>query len=114
MPAENFTSGFEIALPVTNPCSFPNAIMLPEKVTAPMSVPAMIDTPESMASVSAPPAPPVPPATRRYSPTATRPDAAPPKPLKTATISGMAVIFTVRAMTAPISPPTATPTMIHV
>ena len=45
---------------------------------------------------------------------ATRAEAPPPKPLNMPTISGMAVIFTFRAATAPMSEPMMIPTMIHV
>ena len=37
----------------------------------------------------------------------------PPKPLNSATISGIAVICTRRAAAAPIAPPTAKPIRIH-
>ena len=39
-------------------------------------------------------------------------DAAPPRPLKSATISGMDVIATARAAIAPIAPPTTIPAAI--
>jgi len=45
---------------------------------------------------------------------ATSTEAPPPKPLNSATISGMAVICTRRATIAPISPPSATPAMMMV
>jgi hypothetical protein len=90
-----------MGLPVIHSLSFRKAIMEPENVTPPMKVPSMIVTP----AVSGPTGTSVP----RNSPMATRADAPPPKPLKRPTISGMAVIWTMRAATAPIRPPVAMP-----
>ena len=42
----------------------------------------------------------------------TNSDAAPPKPLNSATISGIAVIATARAAMAPMAPPTTIPAAI--
>jgi hypothetical protein len=46
---------------------------------------------------------------RRNSAPLTRREAAPPKPLSSATICGIAVIFTVRAIQSPIAVPTTIP-----
>ncbi len=83
-----FCSGQVTGAPVIRFCSLPNAIILPEKVTVPINVPAMMLTPESTVITS------VPPSTRKYSEIATRAEAPPPKPLKIPTICGMAVICT--------------------
>ena len=97
-----FWRGNVTGFPVTMPCSLPKAIRLPEKVTAPISVLSTIVTPASVPSAG--PAPPA----RTNSAAATAADAPPPKPLKTATSCGMAVICMYRART----PPTAAPATI--
>ena len=84
------------------PCSLPNAIRLPEKVTAPISVLSTMVTPSPR-----PRDVPLPP-TRTNSAAATAADAAPPKPLKTATSCGMAVIWILRARTPPTTAPAMT------
>src|SRR5881392_4217637 len=84
------------------PCSFPNAIALPEKETAPMT------SARSVASVgpnsSAPKS-----RCLENSRIETSAAAPPPAPLKSATIWGIAVIFTVRAPAKPATPPTTIP-----
>ena len=67
--------GRTTGLPDTNPCSLPNATMLPEKVIAPMSTDAAIDT---SVRTSSPP-------TIVISAAATSAEAPPPKPLNAAT-----------------------------
>lgn len=97
-----FVTGF----PVIQPASFPKATMLPEKVTAPMSIPSMMVEPSLKGRA---------PACwrRKNSAPATIAEAPPPKPLKIPTISGMAVIFTIRAAAAPTREPVMIPMMIH-
>ena len=92
--------------PEITPCSLPNATMLPEKVTVPIS------TPRAMMNNAASPS--VSPAlsARQYSPTATNADAPPPRPLNIPTICGIAVIFTMRAAAAPMAEPTTMPARI--
>ena len=84
------------------PCSFPNAIALPEKETAPMT------SARSVASVgpnsSAPKS-----RCLENSRIETSAAAPPPAPLNSATIWGIAVIFTVRAPAKPATPPTTIP-----
>ncbi len=92
--------------PVIRFCSFPKAIILPEKVTVPISVPAMMLTPDSTVTG------PAPPVKRKYSDIATKAEAPPPNPLKIPTIWGMAVICTAWADTPPISEPMIAPTRI--
>ena len=86
--------------------SFPKAIRLPEKVTSPIRVPSMMVTATSFGMPSA--------VSRSLtnSAAAMRADAPPPRPLKTATICGMAVILIVRARTPPTTAPTSIPTTI--
>ena len=60
-----------------------------------MMTPAMIETAASVANPASP--------ARKYSAAATSAEAPPPKPLNTATIWGMEVILTVRAMMSPIA-----------
>ena len=97
-----FCNGNTTGLPVTTPCSLPKAMKLPDRVTAPISVPRTIVAAE--AAAKSPP----PPATRRNSAPATAADAPPPKPLKAATSWGIAVIWIVRARTAPARAPATT------
>ncbi len=101
-----FCSGQVTGAPVIRFCSFPKAIRLPEKVTVPINVPAMMLTPESTVITS------VPPRRRKNSEIATSAEAPPPKPLKMPTICGMAVICTACADTPPMSAPTIAPTRI--
>ena len=108
-PFSTFWSGKVIGLPETHPCSLPQAMMLPENVTAPMRVDRAIVTPE-VASSAAPSL-----MVRANSAPATAAEAPPPRPLNTATSSGMAVIWILRARNAPRTAPTAmeTPTVVQ-
>jgi hypothetical protein len=81
---------------------------LPENVRPPMSTLSMIVACTfSGASMRRP-------AKRRYSSPATSADAPPPKPFSSATICGMAVILTVRAMVKPMVAPITMPARIQV
>ena len=91
---------------VTRSWSFPKAMRLPEKVSAPMKLPSMMVTETSTPTVLPSEA------SLANSPEATRADAPPPRPLNIATIWGMAVILIVLAMTAPIAAPTTMPPAI--
>src|SRR5437764_1388992 len=77
---------------------------------APTSIPLTIRTLFSSSKPVAAAARPV--KALRNSASETRAAAPPPTPLKSATICGIAVIFTLRAATAPKTPPTAIPTRI--
>jgi len=90
------------------PESFPQAITLPVVVRPPIRTEATTVVRENTASVASPAT--ALPCTADHP---TRRDAAPPDPLKSATISGIAVIWTRRAATAPMSDPRATPPTIH-
>ena len=95
-----------MGLVVMTSCSLPKAMRLPEKVTSPISVPSMMVTATSLGMPSA--------VSRSLtnSEAAMRADAPPPRPLKTATICGIAVILIVRARTPPTTAPTSMPTPI--
>ena len=85
---EAFWPGNVIGLPDINSCSFANATRLPVSVTAPMIRLSCMTTPVGVGmSVPASNA-------RRNSAAPTIIDAPPPKPLSSATICGIAVIFT--------------------
>ena len=87
--------------PGKTPWSFPKATKLPVRVTAPITSDARIDTMVSGAMSS-----------RSASTTATAAtiaDAAPPNPLKAATICGIAVIWTRNANQPPSAAPTTRP-----
>ena len=75
---------------VTSPWSFPNAIALPENETAPIMRP-------SIELAAGPGSIPLVLIVRTYSRIDTSAAAPPPAPLKSATICGIAVIFTTRA-----------------
>jgi hypothetical protein len=94
--------------PVISSCSLANATTLPVSVTAPMSVPSWMATPVGTASRSRRAA------ARSSSAPLTSSDAAPPSPLSSATICGMAVIFTARAIHSPSAVPTTMPAAITV
>ena len=88
-------------------CSLPNAIIEPAKLTEPTTAEKRIET---MILVSTWPGE----ADRVVVVgSATSAAAPPPKPLKSATICGIAVIFTRCAPIAPPIPPTSAPRMIH-
>ena len=89
-----------MGVPVISSCSLAKATMLPANETDPMT---MLNT-LGNAIVKAGCSP-----KRSSSATATRAAAPPPTPLKSATICGMAVIFTLRAPTVPMTAPIAMP-----
>ena len=97
--------GINTGCVATMPCNFPKAIRLPVRVMDPMMMDAATVigtirfTSELLSLI--------------ISAAATIADAAPPNPLNTATICGIAVSCTFRAATMPISAPMITPTMIH-
>ena len=87
----------------TRPCSLPKAIMLPANEMLPISAEMMIAT-DSLRIMR-----PGAPAFSWNSTSATRATAPPPTPLKSATICGIAVIFTLRAPTQPTVLPMMAP-----
>ena len=91
-----------IGLPESSSCSFANAIIDPANEIEPISAERTTETISSPARS---------PLDTWNSASATSAAAPPPTPLNRATICGIAVIFTVRAptipMTEPIRPPTA-------
>src|SRR5687768_3394446 len=105
-PLRSLCSGNCKGLPESSSWSFPNAMMLPVNDTAPITVPSTIEV------VSPAPAFSAVRAMRMYSATETRAAVAPPIPLNSATICGMAVICTVRAKYVPIAAPITVPTPI--
>ena len=76
----------------TSPCNLPKAMKLPVSVTEPTIVEAMMVTTVTEFSIGGASL------SLINSAAATRAEAPPPNPLKTATIWGMAVIWTVLAM----------------
>ena len=96
-----------IGRPGRSSCSFPNATRLPEKLIDPISAEKSI---APMCSGSTCPGK---GASRWNSAAAIRAAAPPPTPLNSATICGIAVIFTIRAEATPITVPTATPAAIN-
>ncbi len=88
----------------SQPWSLAIATIEPLKVMAPTNTETAIDTRATMSAS---------PASKRATPTATSREAMPPQPLNRATVSGMAVIGTRRAVTRPASPPAALPAAIH-
>ncbi len=96
-----------IGRPVISSWSFANAIREPEKLTAPMTHASSVG---SSVSSGISPASGI---SSWYSDSATAATAPPPTPLNRATICGIAVIFTARAETTPITVPSAMPRMIR-
>ncbi len=86
--------------------SFPNATMLPQKVTAPMIAVAAVAV--SITCTLTPS-----PAPRVNSAPATNTDAAPPKPLNAPTNCGIAVIWILNAKNPPSSAPAMAPVMMY-
>ena len=86
-------------------CSFANATMLPAKEIDPMTMLKTLGNASAkggwLPKVSS-------------SDTATRAAAPPPTPLNSATICGIAVIFTIRAPNVPTAPPIRTPITITI
>lgn len=101
-----FKPGKVIALPEINPLSLPKAIKLPVKVSAPIKILSPMVTRPVLSKLEIS-------AVRENSPQATKAEAPPPKPLKMATISGMAVIATFLAAMAPIKLPITKPAIIN-
>ncbi len=98
-PFTNCWPTYVIGRPLTSSCSFPNATIEPENETAPMRPESTMARPMSTFGV------PGSGRTRCSSASAMSAAAPPPTPLKSATICGIAVIFTRRAATAPKPPP---------
>ena len=96
-----------IGRPGRSSCSFANATRLPEKLIEPIRA-EKSDRAHVLAARTCPGAG----ASRWNSAAAISAAAPPPTPLNSATICGIAVIFTLRAETTPITVPTAIPTMI--
>ncbi len=96
-----------IGRPGSSSCSLPNAIRLPEKLIDP------IRAEKSKAPMCSGSTCPGSGASRWNSAAAIRAAAPPPTPLKSATICGIAVIFTRRAEATPITLPTAIPAAIN-
>ena len=90
---------------VITPCSFPAAMIEPEKVTDPMITSSRVGT-----DVEAPMLPPIVMKSRM----ATSAAAPPPTALKMLTSWGIAVIFTVLAVYRPRPPPTRMPAAITI
>ena len=95
-----------IGRPPISSCSFAKATSEPENEIAP------ITSESAIAIVSASAARPGSGAMRWYSASAISAAPPPPTPLNSATICGIAVIFTARAETRPIAPPTTIATAI--
>ena len=102
----NWLPGNTIGRPVISSCSFANAISEPVKLTAPITHASSVG---SSVSSGISPASGI---SSWYSESATSATAPPPTPLNSATICGIAVIFTARAETTPITAPIAMPTAI--
>ena len=88
------------------PLNLPKAIKLPVKVSAPINTLSPMETKPVVSKLKIS-------GFRANSPQATRAEAAPPKPLNTATNSGIAVICTFLASNRPIRPPTTIPPTIN-
>ena len=99
--------GYVIGRPLIRSCSFPNAIIEPANEIEPTSAENTVETPRST------PTSPLSAQTVWNSTSETNAAAPPPTPLNSATICGIAVIFTFRAPTSPIAEPIAIPAAIH-
>ena len=97
-------TGSWIGLPGRISCSLPNAMFEPQKETEPTMAAKRIGTAVSSGRA---------PLAWRNSAQAISATAPPPTPLKSATIWGIAVIFTLRAAGTPITVPTTTPSTIR-
>ena len=102
-----FWPGTVTGLPKITSCSLPNAIIEPAKLTPPTIAENSVEIeswwPGRMAR----------PIRSWYSEIEISAAAPPPTPLNSATICGIAVIFTARAEYAPITPPMTMPAMIQ-
>ena len=99
--------GYVIGRPLIRSCSFPNATSEPAKEIDPTSAEKTVATPSST------PTSPARAQTPWNSTSEIRDAAPPPTPLNSATICGIAVIFTFLAPTTPITDPMAIPVAIH-
>ena len=105
-PLTNCCPGYVIGRPPISSCSFANAIIEPANEIEPISAESMIASEMSIFGD---------PASGRMtctSASAISAAAPPPTPLNSATICGIAVIFTLRAATAPKPPPISIPIAI--
>ena len=100
--------GSWIGLPGMISCSLPNAMFEPQKETEPMIAANRIGI-----SCSSSGLPPACCSDSRYSTNEISATAPPPTPLNSATICGIAVIFTLRAAGTPTAVPITTPTAIR-
>ena len=92
-----------MGVPVIKACSLAKATRLPAKDTEPITMLKTLGNAKANGGCDP---------CNNSSETATRAAAPPPTPLKSATICGMAVIFTRRAATAPIGTPIRRPTIV--
>ncbi len=99
--------GYVIGRPLIRSCSFPNATSEPANEIEPTSAEKTVETPRST------PTSPESAQTVWNSTSETSAAAPPPTPLNSATICGIAVIFTLRAPTTPTTEPIAIPAAIH-
>src|SRR4051812_6760053 len=100
--------GNVIGWPLISSCNFANATIEPANEIEPISAERTVEMPRSTPTL------PAIAQTVWNSTSDTSAAAPPPTPLNSATICGIAVIFTLRAPTAPITPPISPPTaMIH-
>ena len=100
-------AGYVIGRPLISSWSFPKATSEPEKEIEPTSAEMTVATPRST------PTSPACAQTLWNSTSETRAAAPPPTPLNSATICGIAVIFTFFAPTTPITEPISIPAAIH-
>ncbi len=105
----NFWAGHVIGRPGSSSWSLPNATSEPANEIEPTIAENMIETAILASSDSTPAS-----AATWYSEAAISAAAPPPTPLNSATICGIAVIFTRCAATTPMTVPTARPTAIQV
>jgi hypothetical protein len=99
--------GSEIGRPGRTSCSLPNAMFEPQKEIEPMIAANRIGISWSSSGLPVPTS-----SWWRYSTNEISATAPPPTPLNSATICGIAVIFTPRAAGMPTAVPIATPTAI--
>ena len=90
-----------------HPCNLPMATTEPVQVMAPTTTEKPMETSTSRLGVMPSPL------AANITPRATKSEERPPQPLNNATVSGMAVMGTSRAVSAPSTPPTAVPPAIQ-
>ncbi len=95
-------AGIFTGLPEIRPCSLPNAMFEPQKEIEPMIAAKTSGMPTARSSLRSPPR-------WRNSAHAMSATAPPPTPLNSATICGIAVIFTLRAAGTPTTVPMIRP-----